>query len=713
MRITDASEFYSLVSNVNSGTNYSGTTVFLDHDLSLSGYDIDYNANAFTKKQFIGTFDGQGHVISDFKMNSSSQYVSLFGYSTGLTIRNVVLDSSCSVTSSYTSTNAHVGGIIGACIPTSAQCTIENNVNMATITFKGSLKDRFTKLYIGGIAGFLGFASFPSSSSSKYETVMKNCVNYGNIFQSGSGGITYIGGLVGYSYGSASNYVYIQNCLDAGTRIHTKSAYSNSLTSGGIIGYSYYTKIENCVSTGSFIHVASSTTSNSYIGTIVGDASSFTNMTHSFWTIVDYGYRMYGTYSDNITVNKVNPAKVNSTYVDELNSYSEDNSWSRWLLNENSTSVTFKINNGKSFNASSHFVLIPNIADNDERTFSGWYNDKLLSLPFSNNTIESEITIYGMFCGSNYTVTLDANGGDELDENERKFTIECNGTYKALPEGATKFEAAFAGWFTEKEGGDKIELGDRVDNYNNHTLYAQWIINNYTLTFIFNNGAELEARVLDFNASIVYPENVTRAGYNLSGWENGVEFMPGNDLTITAQWRANNYTATFDVAGGNELSGATKKVTFDSTYGELPTPTRAGYVFLGWFTKTNESTTETSVVSTPDDHTLYAHWEKVTEHVEIVFGSKGMTKEEIINLIEQHTSADYEVVSLGGNDESEGTRVIIKFTDEEDAKTFYQSITASNRIVRAAFTRYDASISPTTYPLSAFIGSIFLFLSNF
>ena len=50
-----------------------------------------------TKKNFQGMFVGQGHKIGNLVMNSSLVHVGLFGYASGAMIRNVVLDTSCSV----------------------------------------------------------------------------------------------------------------------------------------------------------------------------------------------------------------------------------------------------------------------------------------------------------------------------------------------------------------------------------------------------------------------------------------------------------------------------------------------------------------------------------------------------------------------------------------------------------------------------------------
>ena len=48
-------------------------------------------ANATASYIFEGTFDGQGHKISDVVINNSSNYQGIFGYNAGI-IRNVVLE---------------------------------------------------------------------------------------------------------------------------------------------------------------------------------------------------------------------------------------------------------------------------------------------------------------------------------------------------------------------------------------------------------------------------------------------------------------------------------------------------------------------------------------------------------------------------------------------------------------------------------------------
>lgn len=74
---------------------------------------------------------------------------------------------------------------------------------------------------------------------------------------------------------------------------------------------------------------------------------------------------------------------------------------------------------------------------------------------------------------------------------------------------------------------------------------------------------------------------------------------------------------TFDPNGGTLNAGEESKfVQPDSPYGSLPTPTRAGYRFDGWFTAIDggEKVEETTVMSSRAAHTLYAHWTPIHVH---------------------------------------------------------------------------------------------------
>lgn len=78
---------------------------------------------------------------------------------------------------------------------------------------------------------------------------------------------------------------------------------------------------------------------------------------------------------------------------------------------------------------------------------------------------------------------------------------------------------------------------------------------------------------------------------------------------VYAFWIYGQCTVYFDANGGTVAQGS-KIVTAGTLYGDLPTPTRSGYKFDGWYTQASggiRMTSNTGVESTVD-HTLYAHW---------------------------------------------------------------------------------------------------------
>ncbi len=111
----------------------------------------------------------------------------------------------------------------------------------------------------------------------------------------------------------------------------------------------------------------------------------------------------------------------------------------------------------------------------------------------------------------------------------------------------------------------------------------------------------------------------TRTGYSFAGWysaaNGGVKVSDSTEVTtpsahtLYAHWTANNYTVSFDGNGGSASSGSIN-VTFAGKYGTMPTATRTGHTFDGWYTAKSGGTkvVDSTTVSTASAHTLYAHW---------------------------------------------------------------------------------------------------------
>lgn len=82
-----------------------------------------------------------------------------------------------------------------------------------------------------------------------------------------------------------------------------------------------------------------------------------------------------------------------------------------------------------------------------------------------------------------------------------------------------------------------------------------------------------------------------------------------NQAAATCTVTPASYLVTFDPNGGR-VSPASTAVTIGKKYGPLPTPTRTGYDFDGWYTKETGGTKvdKNTTVGTNPPATLYAHW---------------------------------------------------------------------------------------------------------
>ncbi len=252
----------------------------------------------------------------------------------------------------------------------------------------------------------------------------------------------------------------------------------------------------------------------------------------------------------------------------------------------------------------------------DGYTFDGWYNDNGMQVKPEDEVTASH-TLYAHWKASTYTVTFEANEGTAEPKPQ---TVIYGSTYGKLPT-LTRDGYTFAGWFTEQNGGTKVMADTKVKTAKDHTLYAHWTQNIYDVRFDANGGKEAyEPKKVRYGDTYKeFPPEPTRIGYEFAGWFT--EKDGGNDKpvkvdtkvtashTLYAHWTANTYTVKFDANGGT-VEPETMKVTYGCLYGELPTPTRKGYTFVGWFTKPNGGTQvkADAEVTTAADRTLHAHW---------------------------------------------------------------------------------------------------------
>ncbi len=255
-------------------------------------------------------------------------------------------------------------------------------------------------------------------------------------------------------------------------------------------------------------------------------------------------------------------------------------------------------------------------------TFDGWYTAPTGGTQVTSGTTvttASNQTLYAQWTANSYTVTFDEQGGSAPSPPSKSVTYDD--TYGTL--ATTSLTGyTFDGWFTAPTGGAEVMSGTTVATASNHTLYAQWTANNYTVTFDEQGGSAPSPPSKSVTYEDTYGTLATTSltGYSLDGWftapTGGTEVMSGtivataSNHTLYAHWTANTYTVTFDEQGGSAPSPPTKSVTYDGTYGTLATTSLTGFTFEGWFTAATGGTEVTvgTTVTTAGNHRLYAQW---------------------------------------------------------------------------------------------------------
>ncbi|MCL1876887.1 fibro-slime domain-containing protein [Candidatus Saccharibacteria bacterium] len=114
-------------------------------------------------------------------------------------------------------------------------------------------------------------------------------------------------------------------------------------------------------------------------------------------------------------------------------------------------------------------------------------------------------------------------------------------------------------------------------------------------------------------------------GYTFDGWSPTVGTTVTGDAIYTAQWKAIDYTVTYDANGGTDAPTDSKKYNVGNTVTVASdVPTRKGYTFESW--KYDESTTYTAddtFTMPAADVTLVAQWEAIDYHVKYVYSEEG------------------------------------------------------------------------------------------
>lgn len=179
-------------------------------------------------------------------------------------------------------------------------------------------------------------------------------------------------------------------------------------------------------------------------------------------------------------------------------------------------------------------------------SFTGWYYDEYCTQP-ANYTVMPDlgdtgkvVNLYAGWTEKVYNITLDP--GENGTVSTPEYSVTFGSAYGELPK-PVKDGHTFVGWFTAAEGGEQITSAVLVDRDDEHTLYAQYTVNTYTLYFDTDGGTEIEPITALYGTPIDI-EAPTKHHYIFAGWTlNGEAYelttMPSGNVTVKVVWQLN------------------------------------------------------------------------------------------------------------------------------------------------------------------------------
>ncbi len=312
-----------------------------------------------------------------------------------------------------------------------------------------------------------------------------------------------------------------------------------------------------------------------------------------------------------------------------------------WTITENVTlkaqwdyvsySITYDLAGGdnsdklpKKYYEKSEDIILPTPTRNGY-TFLGWTGTDISSvtatviIPSGSKGSRSYIAHWQ---ANTYQLTFNVNGGNESYEN---LSVEFDAKV-SLPT-PTKEGFTFAGWYN---GYNRYESGvwTTADNI---TLTASWTANTdtkYTVNHYQENANDDEytlfatEELTGTTGSDVTPEVKTFTGFAVPEAQTEVIAADGS-LVINYYYKRVIYTVSLTTNGGNKMDALAIK------YGQaltLPTPTREGFTFGGWFADATLETAVANSYNTAANTTFYAYWSEENKPTDFTYsGTDGIS----------------------------------------------------------------------------------------
>jgi uncharacterized repeat protein (TIGR02543 family) len=232
----------------------------------------------------------------------------------------------------------------------------------------------------------------------------------------------------------------------------------------------------------------------------------------------------------------------------------------------------------------------------------------------------TDVTLYARWTALTCTLTYSTADGCSVIPASETVTYDFSYTL-AVP---VKAGYTFGGWYTgagaQLTGAGGASLEDWNSISDSMTVYAEWTVNTYTVTYDAEDGS-----VSPDTAEVTYDDYYilaipVKAGYTFGGWYTGAgvqltgasgasleAWTTAASITVYARWGA---LITFNY-NGVQVNGnsSVSKAVFSERDIPWPVKAQSGKVFLGWYDAADGENLKTSVdLLAGANQTFYAHW---------------------------------------------------------------------------------------------------------
>lgn len=274
--------------------------------------------------------------------------------------------------------------------------------------------------------------------------------------------------------------------------------------------------------------------------------------------------------------------------------------------------------------------------------FNGWFDSSALSgNPLStsaswNRTMGSgDANWYARFTVEQYNITMYRN----YESTDSNVTNTLTGVKYGSSQTVTiptRTGYTFNGWYSARTAGTQeygktspITIKDHGSNNANIDLYAQWTANTITVAYAANGGSGSMS-----NGSFAYGSNFTPANctftapasktvtFNANGGSCSTASLPSAYTFNKWKSSANSALYAAGTATNDSLGASSGTVTLTAQWNQaaitLPTPTRTGFTFKGWYDASsggNKIGDAGSTYTPSANIELYAQWDVENHHV--------------------------------------------------------------------------------------------------